>query len=272
MKHLKTKDKTKTKYKPKNKNKKTIKKQNNKSSNKTRGGFWPFSSEEKNPLLTKEELATKCPGANEKCDYTDTQYQGKVNQTWKTCINMNGINNRIIYITSNNVVIKSVETAQVPEFQVDVNNIPAPYKIKIEDKFVCGFLFICGEWYALMRLFGTTINVGVLARTEKNKAYYKLKHIEINIDTENPDNQSSNGSIKFPTDKITIIDDSYTFSTSKTKTIQVSSDCFENINKTNDPIAFNVLQRFRQEKVIGNAVKQELAWNLAETVFGVSDE
>jgi len=84
-------------------------------------------------------LVTKCPGANDKCDLTDTQYQGKVNQTWKTCINMNGINNRIIYLTPNNVLIKSVETAQVPEFQVNVDNVPAPYKIKIEDKFVCGF-------------------------------------------------------------------------------------------------------------------------------------
>jgi hypothetical protein len=125
-----------------------------------------------------------------------------------------------------------------------------------------------------MRLFGTTINVGVLARTEKNKAYYKInhEHIKININTETPDNATSNSSIQIPNDKITIIDESYIFSTSKTKTLQLSSDCYENINKTNDPIAFNVLQRFRQQKVIGNAVKQEAAWNLAETLFGIGDE
>ena len=122
-----------------------------------------------------------------------------------------------------------------------------------------------------MRLFGTTINVGILARTERNKAYYKLKHIEINIDTENPDNPTSNSSIQIPSDKLTIIDESYTFSTSKTRTIQISSDCFENINKTNDPTAFNVLQRFRQEKVIGNVVKQELAWTALETALGIDD-
>jgi len=133
-------------------------------------------------------------------------------------------------------------------------------------------LFICGQWYAIMRLFGTTINVGILARTERNKAYYKLKHIEINIDTENPDNPAKNGSIQIPNDTLTIIDESYTFSTSKTRTIQISSDCFENINKTNDPAAFKVLQRFRQEKVIGNVVKQEIAWGVLETALGIDDE
>lgn len=241
-------------------NKKTIRKHNKTSK---KGGFWPFNTSSRN--TTTPAVNSSCPDANVKCNFLDKQFQGKVNQTWNTCINMNGIYNHVLYITPNNVLIKSIETSQVPEFKVKLDTQPISCKIMIEDKYVSCFLFICNEWYVMMRLWGKTINVGYFARTEANKAFYKLKNVEVDLDTKNPDNGS--GIISFPTGKYNEVNNSIILSTSNTKVIQLNNDCFTNVNKSNNPNAFNVLQRFRQEKLFANYEKKEVAQEGVESIF-----
>ena len=235
------------------------KKRIQKRKHKTRknGGFWPFTKSKDNdqPIPLKDPKS--CPGANMKCDFFDQEITGKKNQTWKTCINMNEINNQINYITPTNVIIKSVETAQIPEFSVKLKDgQEAQCRLTIEGKFINCFLNVCGDWYAMMRLFGSTLNTGYLARTEGNKVFYKLKNITI-------DNDSL---IIIPGDKYSEVSNSYFFAltsfsnkSGSTKAIELSSDCFLNINKSNDLNTFKVLQRFRQQKLFANDAKQELA-------------
>jgi hypothetical protein len=171
---------------------------------------------------------------------------------------MNGVKNHILYITPKNVLIKSIETAQVPEFVVQLGTKSiVPCKIMIEDKFVASFVYICGSWYALMRLFGKTLNTGFLARTEKNKVFYKLTNIPIYLDVNHYDVKDTtingNGLIILPSDKYTIVKNtSLIISTSKTDMVELKNECFENINKQNNPKVFNILQRFRQQKLFGN--------------------
>ena len=206
-----------------------------------------------------------CPNAQVSCNWFDKHYtaNGKLNETWDTCIDMNGIKNHIIYITSQNVAIKSIESLQVPEFIVKLptENEPIKCKIMIEDKYVGCFLNVCGQWYAIMRLFGTTLNTGILALTETNKAYYRVKNIE--IDAKDPETGSS--LITIPQGSYTESNDTPTLATSKTQVIKLNDNCFTNINKEDD--TFNVLQRFRQQKIWANAEKQELASEAVENIF-----
>jgi len=206
-----------------------------------------------------------CPNAKLACNWFDKHYtaNGKLNETWDTCIDMNGIKNHIIYITSQNVAIKSIESLQVPEFIVKLptENEPIKCKIMIEDKYVGCFLNVCGQWYVIMRLFGTTLNTGMLALTETNKAYYRVKNIE--IDANDPETGSS--LITIPQGSYTESNDTPTLATSKTQIIKLNDNCFTNINKEDD--TFNVLQRFRQQKIWANAEKQELASEAVENIF-----
>ena len=181
---------------------------------------------------------------------------------------MNGINNHIIYLTPNNVVIKSIETAQIPEFVVKINGQQTTCKLLIEDKYIAGFLYICGDWYAMMRLFGTTLNTEYFARTEKNKVFYKLSNIHIDVDVENPDNGGS-GIITFKEGSYEIVQKKTFFSINNTPFMNIKSG-FENINKSSvvrGKSVFNVLQRFRQQKLFANNQKQELAKDATSTFF-----
>jgi hypothetical protein len=185
----------------------------------------------------------------------------KSHDVWVTCINMNGINNHIIYVTSKNVLIKSVETLQVPEFVVKFEGDAEPRtcKIMIEDKYIACFLKICGQWYAMMRLFGKTLNTGYLARTEKNKVFYRINSME--IDANDPSNDT--GLIKIPKDSYKDSDSTPIFSTSSTKVIELTDKCFENINKQTSNV-FNVLQRFRQQKLAANDAKYHVIDNVVD--------
>jgi hypothetical protein len=184
---------------------------------------------------------------------------------------MNGIYNHIVYITPTNVLIKSIESLQIPEFYVKFPNDTTSTKcnIMIEDKYISCFLFICGEWYVMMRLFGKTLNTQYFARTEKNKVFYKLKNIYIDLDTTNPEN-SGDGSILIPGESYSEFNNSRLLSTSNTtKEIKLSENYFTNVNKNNDAKMFNVLQRFRQEKLYANNLKKDIAQEVAkDVIFG----
>jgi hypothetical protein len=212
-----------------------------------------------------------CPDSKKPCNTLDKHYKGKQNETWDTCINMNGINNHIIYLTSSNVLIKSPETIQIPEFKILMNNVPTTCKIMIKDKYIASFIFICGNWYAIMRLLGTTINVDYLARTEKNEAFFLLNGVNIDINTNNPNEGS--GLIDIPKYNTVSKDEvSQKLSTSKTPTIRLIEGSFTNIDKSsmvNNQAVFNVLQRFRQQKLLANDAKHEAVHTVFDGFFSL---
>jgi hypothetical protein len=182
---------------------------------------------------------------------------------------MNGIYNHIIYITPSNVLIKSIESLQIPEFYVKLgdDNNNTKCKIMIEDKYISCFIYLCGKWYVMMRLFGKTINTQYFARTEKNRVFYELKNININLDTNNPEN-AGDGVIIIPSGFYNEENNSTILSTSdNAREVKLSDNCFTNINKNNDTEAFNVLQRFRQEKLYANNVKKKIAQNFAKDII-----
>ena len=263
-----------------------------------RGGFWPFSQEpgpgpgpvpdpnnvvlrppetdvvmNPNPLLENNNKSKKtCPVCSEN-GLLDQQFGSTINSVWKTCIEMNGRKNKIVYVTSKNVVVKSIETLQIPEFFIKIQEEiegkikeeTITCKIMIEDKYVGCFLYVCGEWYAIMRLFGKTINVDILARTEKNKAFYKLKNVNLDLDVDKitssdeiPEGINGSGLVLISPNTYTEASPYTWLSYNKTRTIKLNDDCFENINKqsrVNGEPVFNILQRFRQQKIIGNVAK-----------------
>ena len=244
---------------------KTYKKKIRNGKRKTqRGGlFGLFKS--KDTKIIENYDKTKCPGAEQSCDFFDTQFSNKLNPTWNTCININGINNHILYITQTNVIIKSIESLQIPQFMVKLGNnseSPISCKIMIEDKFISCFLLVCNEWYVIMRLFGKTLNRGYFARTEKNRVFYKLKNIK--IDASDPTFGKGSGVMTFPTICFTELNNSYKFTTdSMSKQIKLKEEYFTNIDKTNSPQVFKVLQRFRQQKLFANYEKQAAAQDAA---------
>jgi hypothetical protein len=233
-----------------------------------KGGYSNNNNDNNN---NKNNNNDNCPDSNVECKWLDQQFKGKLNPSWNTCISMNGIYNHIIYVTSVNVLIKSVETLQIPEFYVKFSDNPnnTKCKIMIEDKYVNCFIYLCGKWYAMMRLFGTTVNVEYLARTEKNRAFFELKNIDVNLDTKNPEN-SGDGVILIPSNSYTEENKSQVLSTDNSaKIIKLSDNNVININKSNDVKAFNTLQRFRQQKLYANNVKTNIAQDFAkDLIFG----
>jgi hypothetical protein len=56
-------------------------------------------------------------------------------------------------------------------------------------------------------------------------------------------------------------------STSKTDIVELKNECFENINKQNNPKVFNILQRFRQQKLFGNQMKYNAIDEVSRWIF-----
>ena len=240
-----------------------------KYNNRTRVNKSLLKSNRRSTSKVRKGENNTCIDETVKCNILDKQLSSSLNQVWTTCINMNGIYNHILYITPKNVIIKSIETFQIPEFVVNVNGNSGSYKIMIEDKYVNCFLKICGDWYAMMRLFGKTINTSYLARTEKNRAFYKLKNIGDLLPTE----FTNNDALRLPNGYYKIEDSPrtfFSFATSSAQTIKIKDSHVENINKRtsvkNKPV-FKVLQRFRQQKLLGNDAKQEAAEGALDVVF-----
>ena len=184
--------------------------------------------------------------AKKPCNLLDKQYTNKLNNVWDTCITVNGIQHNILYITPKNVI---TESAQIPEFTVILppNENPIPCKIMIEDKYVGYFLNINDKWYAIMR----TINTGFFAKTEINKAYYLVSNISINIQY----NGDGNGAIILPPNSYENVNNTTVLSTSNAKTIRLQNMHFKNITKEVDSNIFNVLEIFRNQKIMANVEK-----------------
>jgi hypothetical protein len=192
-----------------------------------------------------------CPDKDVPCDTMDTKLDGAINPTWMTCITKRGVKYHIKYVTPANMFVKSIESAQIPHF-----NVVAPdgasvmeCKLKIENKFVSCFLKICGEWYAIMRLLGKTINTGVLAMTVRNRAYYRLDTKYIDID-------EKTGLVKFAKDAIEKTENGwYILMTKKTPGLILGNKVWEPVDRAHNGEVFRVLNTFRIQKLIGNSMK-----------------
>ena len=193
------------------------------------------------------------------CPILDTQLTNtknvtnKINPTWKTCIysyaeNKYEINYHIFYITPQNVVIKSIDSIQIPEFTVNGKK----HTIMIEDKYISCFLLICGEWYAIMRLFGTTLNTELLARTEKNRAFFKLPP-EININYVKEPSPHKHTIITIPSSVYTLVNENDSI-----KTIKLNDNVVKNINRETDLLAYGVLSEFFSQKIFADSIKEEV--------------
>lgn len=183
------------------------------------------------------------------CDIFDTRVDGTINPMWHTCLKKRGINYHIKYITPANMLIKSVESAQIPHFNVAMTtNLPAEYKLKIEDKFVSCFLKICGEWYAVMRLFGKTLNDGILALTVRNRVFYRVNTERIKINEET-------GVISISPESVKQTNEYYIFKTKQTPILNISISAVEHVDRKHNEEVFRVLNTFRIQKIVGNAMK-----------------
>lgn len=243
----------------KNKHNKNIKKRiHNK-----KGGLWPFSktkkdTSKKNVSVSKTEL---CPDINKKCDLFDTQLKNRVNQTWVTCINLNGKYNHILYLTPNNVIIKSIDSQQIPEFKAELGNGEETCKIMIEGRFVSCFLLICGEWYAIMR---AEYSLSFRNFFSSKGLYYKLKNIKIDADI----NKQNSGTSLIKIDKKHYVEvkKNYVLTTSSnSKNIELVSDSFVSIYKAS-PI-LNLISNFWLQKKMANQAKQDLVKNATKDAF-----
>jgi hypothetical protein len=118
------------------------------------------------------------------CPSFDTLLPNKANYIWKTCVEMTDGFLEIFYITPKNIFGRTIETLIIPDYVCSVNGQITRCKIMIEDKYVARFVKIEGRWYAIMRLFGKSMNSGIFASVEKHKVYYLLrKGIEVDENT-----------------------------------------------------------------------------------------
>jgi hypothetical protein len=223
-----------------------------------------------NPSMNTENVqgnpAQILPDSQDKCEIFDTQFTSKSNNIWKTCITVNKKPTPMIYMTPKNVLIKSVETIQIPEFTIDISNSIGNHVIRIEDKYVGCFVYLNNSWYAIMRLFGTTVNTHYFARTEKNKVFYRLDGIGVDM---NVANNTGTGAIKL-SDNMYNKDFIKTLLGNKnTPTITLTGG-FTNINKDNGAQGhiFTSLQAFRQQKLLGNDAKQDAAFAAVDGAAG----
>ncbi len=256
---------------------------NSKPLNKTRhnrkrhdGGNDDESNDEMVPD-NMNNLKDICPDANKMCHIFDKQLSQYM---WKTCIhvryslynkNKSGLLNNeniryhILYLTPRNVIFKSVETIQIPEFFVNLNGQVNAYKIKIGTQHATCFLKICGEWYAILRLSGKTLNTNYLARTERNNAYYRLKNFNINEET--GEFSFSPGTYTMNTNRSII---PYVLVTSNSPEVELNSDSYENVyknTKVNGNYVFHVLQRFRNEKILANQIKRTALRHIVNELY-----
>jgi hypothetical protein len=117
-----------------------------------------------------------------------------------------------------------------------------------------------------MRLFGTTINTGVWARTEANKAYYRL----------NPGFFNVNGNDTIILDKSKVSNENIprvwlsgkwvSLSGKKNHIIRIKEGNYKLILKDEPNNIFRKLQNFRNQKGIGNDEKINVASDVGEEI------
>jgi hypothetical protein len=184
----------------------------------------------------KSKGGSKSKGRS-KCGFEDIEIKPNFkyyNKMHKTCIPTNNVDNDISYITTRHFFRQNIESIIISKFDISLSNNPQilSRKIMIEDKYVGCFLKIRNEWYAIMRLLGTTFNVGAFAQTEKHRVYFKFKPNIIKV--------YNNGLIHFPQNE--------SYQEKDSDIIKIKDDYIENItihqNQSNDEL-FMILDIFR---------------------------
>jgi hypothetical protein len=208
---------------------------------------------------TRRNKSLSGGGNNTVCNIFDSyliKADKNSNNCWRTCIQQNGVKNDILYITPINVLIKSIETIQHPDFLATLDRSePKKIKMMIEGKYINCFLKIQDKWYAIMRLFGTTLNTGIFAFTEKNKAFYRLNNIDIDLRSTVDDHVVGNGLIQLNSSQFI----------QKNQDVNINPEFFQNI--TSQDSVYDLLRNFRLQKIHGNAEKTGLADIIGKNVF-----
>ena len=109
-----------------------------------------------------------------------------------------------------------------------------------------------------MRLFGTTLNTELLARTEKNRAFFKLPP-EININYVKDPSPHEHTIITIPSSVYTLVNENDSI-----KTIKINDTVVKNINRETDLLAYSVLSEFFTQKMIADVLKEDV---VEESVF-----
>jgi hypothetical protein len=179
-------------------------------------------------------------------NYKLNKYKNKSNTVKEEIIKIGDIDTKIIYVIPKNVMIESVDTLQKPVFNIFVNNTNMSSKMKIEKRYINCFVYLCGEWYAMMRVFNERIFRSAYYTNYTEKIFYKLNNIYVDIDINNPENG---------TGKIIIPDNIYThkkglFSSGKLVLVPESYTVI-----TEKHSIFMPLYQFRNLKVLGNVGK-----------------
>jgi hypothetical protein len=171
------------------------------------------------------------------CGYEDIEIKPNYkyyNKMHKTCIPTDNMDNDIYYITTRHFFRQNIESIIISKFDISLSNNPQilSRKIMIEDKYVGCFLKIRNDWYAIMRLMGTTFNVGLFAQTTKHRVYFKFKPNVIKV--------YNNGLIHFPQHE--------SYEEKDSDIIKIKDDNIENItinkDKSTDEL-FMILDVFR---------------------------
>ena len=219
--------------------------------------FFPTVTKNKKSRLSKSKRIKKVKrktktsnrksrqsGGEESCHFLDKHYEGLANEIWKTCVTYPQKEYLILYVTPKNVLIKSIETMQHPRFMVQVGSHAKKRKVKIDDKYVNCFLKIENDWYAIMRLFGSTLNTGYFAYTDHHKAFYRVKIPDLL--SMRGDEIADNGNLRLETQA----------QESKSgNTLVLNPQVCVHISKSNDAHTFGLLEKFRLQKVYANAEK-----------------
>jgi len=236
---------------------KRIQRKNKKNRTMKKGGFWPFTNTNQSVIMTPNpisnystDLCFECPKGS---GFMDRQYFSRNNPVWKTCITVHNKYNRLIYVTPRNVIIKSVQSIQIPNFNVKINDQGnyMLFQIMIRQLFINCFILYCGNWYVSMRLVDND------ELSENNTLFYKLKNgikVELMVNTKEVE---GNGLIIIPSgtyDKISKLSEK---SKKEISIIQLKDNNmnFESITEEKNNDTWEVLITFRRQKIVGNVAK-----------------
>lgn len=152
----------------------------------------------------------------------------------------------LVYIIPEKILFKNVESMRVPVFKILLPStsgyLQTRCNIKLYEKYINYFVFLQGQWYAIMRIF-RALNTGVLA-AHTNTVFYKFIP---NVILGNPE---KTGNIFINPNAYNIIQDDKAigiFRSSTATTLDIKPACLLPIESGKD---FSVLQRFRNEQII----------------------
>jgi hypothetical protein len=173
-----------------------------------------------------------------KCEYFDIDIHSKYNKVHQMCIPHEIQPTKFFYITPHNFYTQNLESLSVPKFYIKLaDGRTVLREIIIENKYVACFLHIREKWYIILRLLGTVFNMGVLAQTEENRAYFRFRSKCIQVDIKS-------GLIHFVKGVYSeTVTPSFLFSPSNA--ININDNCLQNITSKDKDYIFEILQIFR---------------------------